>query len=69
MRIPVKLTALSIPNDTIESSYKLGKDGVNVVQAGQDIYDVGARVGVFLGKYGGKESRQGLHEGIRELAR
>ena len=36
-----------------------------MIQPGQHVYDIGARVRVFLGKYGGEESREGLDRVVR----
>ena len=60
-RLP-SLTRLSVPHDPVERPHKLGKNRIDVVEAGNDGDDVGARVGVLLGEDGRQEDAQGLRD-------
>ena len=43
-------TTPAVAYDCVQRGYKVGHDGVGIVQAGEDRDDVGARVGVLLGQ-------------------
>ena len=57
---PRTLTVFLISYDPIQCPYKVGEYGIDVVEARQDVYDVGARVRIFLGQEAGEVNGQSL---------
>jgi hypothetical protein len=49
-----------IPDQRVEPPHEFGEDGVDVVQAGQQVDDVGARVRVLLAQHGHHKDAQSL---------